>query len=672
MKNLKLAVKLALGFGILVALAVFLGSMAVWQMQQVSGDADRLSAVNVPMLKLSQEGEGALLRARYAFHAYGLTGDDSLYQKGLPYLAEAQARLNEALALAGQYPALAGMKENLRQAAGKIAEYGALVAETAKMNQTIGAVRARQDESAARFLNNCEQLMDSENKRLDAEIQATVTATNLAGQAAQLKERLLKIMLVNAIIDAGNRLRVANWKSQAQRDPAVATTAMKDFDALERKFTELAAILKVQSDQEKLTASRQAAGQYKAAITESIAAETALVELGEKRTAVSDAALAVVNTNSSICIEQVAAIATQSSVNLARSAMIMIAGLLAAVALGILITVALTRGITRPILQGVAFANEMARGNFSQRLAIDQRDEVGVLARALNTVVENLHAQLKELKEGANVLGASASEIVASSTQLAASATESAAAVSETTTTVEEVRQTAQLANQKARAVADSAQKAAQTSQSGRKATDEVVAGMTSIRQQMEAIAASMVRLSEQSQAIGQIVATVEDLAAQSNLLAVNAAIEAAKAGEHGKGFSVVAQEVKSLAGQSRQATNQVRTILSDIQKATTAAVLATEQGSKAVAAGEKQTSAAGESIQALAGSVTEAAQAATQIAASGQQQLVGVDQVATAMESIKQASVQNVASARQLEAASRNLNELGARLKQMVEKYKV
>src|SRR4028119_1286641 len=106
---------------------------------------------------------------------------------------------------------------------------------------------------------------------------------------------------------------------------------------------------------------------------------------------------------------------------------------------------------------------------------------------------------------------------------------------------------------------------------------------MQRIREQMEAIGESMMRLSEQSQAIGAIIATVDDLAQQSNLLAVNAAIEAAKAGEQGKGFAVVAQEVKSLADQSKQATTQVRTILNDIQKATGAAVMATEQGSKAV-----------------------------------------------------------------------------------------
>ena len=322
-------------------------------------------------------------------------------------------------------------------------------------------------------------------------------------------------------------------------------------------------------------------------------------------------------------------------------------------------------------LNGMAgVAGKIAAGDL--RVKVQPQSDKDVLGNAFSSMVENLRRLTADITEGVNVLGSSANEIVTATTQLAASASESAAAVSETTTTVEEVRQTAQVASQKAKNVSDSAQKAAQSSQSGRKSTEDVGAGMNRIRQQMESIAASMVRLSEQSQAIGQIMASVEDLAAQSNLLAVNAAIEAAKAGEHGKGFGVVAQEVKSLAEQSRQATNQVRTILGDIQKATTTAVMATEQGGKAVEAGTRQTEVAGESIQALASSVTEAAQAATQIAASSQQQLVGVDQVAGAMESIKQASAQNVAGAKQLETAARNLNELGQRLKQMVERYKV
>jgi len=349
-----------------------------------------------------------------------------------------------------------------------------------------------------------------------------------------------------------------------------------------------------------------------------------------------------------------------------------IAGLIGFIVATVL-TIILNGVISRPLVEITRVAERMAAGDLTVNLAASHRgDEVGMLNQTFGRMSENLRDQIRGLVEGATVLGSAAAEIVASTTQLASSASEAATAVSETTTTVEEVRQTAQLANQKARMVSETAQKVAQISLSGQKSAKEAIDGMNRIRQQMDSIAGSMVRLGEQGQAIGQIIATVEDLAAQSNLLAVNAAIEAAKAGEHGKGFGVVAQEVKSLAEQSRQATNQVRTILGDIQKAAAVAMMATEQGSKAVESGGKQTEAAGESIHSLTGAVTEAAQTATQIAASSQQQTVGMEQVAQAMDSIKQASTQNVASAKQLETAARNINDLGQRLKQMVERYKV
>lgn len=322
-------------------------------------------------------------------------------------------------------------------------------------------------------------------------------------------------------------------------------------------------------------------------------------------------------------------------------------------------------------LRGMAGVAELIAGG-DLRSAVQPQSPRDVLGTAFARMIQSLRDQTRELIEGANVLGSAASEIVASTSQLASSASESAAAVSETTITVEEVRQTAQVSSQKAKNVLDSAQRAAQISVDGRKATEDMAGGMARIRQQMDSIGASMERLNQQGQTIGQIIATVEDLAAQSNLLSVNAAIEAAKAGVHGKGFAVVAQEVKSLAEQSRQATTQVRTILGDIQKATSTAVLATEQGSKAVEAGIRQSEVAGGAIHALGGGVTEAAQAATQIAASSQQQLVGVDQVAGAMANIKQASTQNAASAQQLEVAARNINNLGQRLKGLVEHYKV
>ena len=273
----------------------------------------------------------------------------------------------------------------------------------------------------------------------------------------------------------------------------------------------------------------------------------------------------------------------------------------------------------------------------------------------------------RQLRESIAQIASSASEILATTTQVASGAAETAAAVSETTATVEEVKQTAQLASQKAKYVSESAQKAANVSRAGRKSVEDAIQGMNRIQEQTEVIAESIVRLSEQSQAIGEIIATVGDLAEQSNVLAVNAAIEAAKAGEQGKGFAVVAQEVKSLADQSKQATTQVRAILGDIQKATSAAVLATEQGGKAVAAGVKQVGETDEAIRLLAEGIGDAAQAATQIAASSQQQMVGMDQVALAMENIKQASMQNVAGTKQAETAAQSLHELGQKLGSLI-----
>lgn len=297
------------------------------------------------------------------------------------------------------------------------------------------------------------------------------------------------------------------------------------------------------------------------------------------------------------------------------------------------------------------------------------QDELGT---AFATMVSNLRRSTTDLAEGVNVLASSASEILASTTQVAAGAAETGTAITQTTSTIEEVKQTAQVSSQKAKFVADNAQKAAQVSVTGRKAVESTIEGMRKIQGQMDTIAESVVKLSEQSQSIGEIIATVNDLAEQSNLLAVNASIEAAKAGDQGKGFSVVAQEIKSLAEQSKQATAQVRSILGEIQKATTAAVLATEQGSKSVDAGVKQAAESGESIRTLSDTMVEAAQAATQIAASSQQQLVGTDQVAMAMESIKQASVQNVAGTKQTETAAQNLHELGQKLKVLVTQYKI
>lgn len=313
-------------------------------------------------------------------------------------------------------------------------------------------------------------------------------------------------------------------------------------------------------------------------------------------------------------------------------------------------------------------ARQISEGDLSVTIrARSSHDELGL---ALRLMIDNLREIIGELVAGTSTLAASVSQLSSTSSLLASSAAETSSSLAEVTATVDEVRQTSQITSDRARQVADSAEDASAHAERGNEVTRKTVAGMNLIKEEMDYIAESTVTLSEQSQSVGDIVDTVNDLADQSNLLAVNASIEAAKAGEHGKGFTVVAQEVKSLAAQSKLATQQIKTILSDIQKATSSAVMATERGSKAVDAGVELMALSDETLHVMAENITTSVDFAGQIASANQQQLSGVEQVAQALLSIKDAGHQNMDSARQLEDATLRLKTLADNLKQLSERF--
>ncbi|MGE5680232.1 MAG: methyl-accepting chemotaxis protein [Bacillota bacterium] len=310
-------------------------------------------------------------------------------------------------------------------------------------------------------------------------------------------------------------------------------------------------------------------------------------------------------------------------------------------------------------------ANRIAKNDLTAHAS--PKSEKDVLAISLNHMVDYLKKYTSDLTEAINVLSSSSAEIFTGTAELAANASETASAIGETTSTVEEVRKTSELSNSKSKEVLEISQKATDYAEMGKRSTEETIGGINKVGKQMEIIADSIMRLTEQSKAIGEIISTVNDLAEQSNLLAVNASIEAARAGEQGKAFGIVAQEIKSLAEQSKQATSQVKAVLNDIQNAINSVALATEQGEKIVESNIKLAAQSEESIVNLTDTIGIAKDSAIQTSVISQEQLIGMSQVAIAMENIKAASTQSVTTTKQLESSARNLQQLSERLRETI-----
>ena len=334
-----------------------------------------------------------------------------------------------------------------------------------------------------------------------------------------------------------------------------------------------------------------------------------------------------------------------------------------------------SRMIAKPINELSYRINMLNDGDFTAEVPLthpNRSDEIGLLLKTFNDGSKKFRKQMTSLLDATNLLVSSITRISTTASQIATSASETSSSISEVTTTAEEVKQTSEVANEKADYVARSADSTTRISNAGKQATDNTMIGIERIRDEMNHIAESTVQMSSQTKSIEDIINTVSDFADQSNILSVNAAIEAAKAGEHGKGFSVVAQEIKTLAKQSKEATNQVRELLEDIQKATGTAVMATERGTKTVAEAVELSEQAGDAIDRLSDRVTESAEAAMQITASNQQQLSGMDQLAQAMENINDATQQNLDGVKQLEDAIKGLEKMAQTVKAVTSSYKI
>jgi len=356
----------------------------------------------------------------------------------------------------------------------------------------------------------------------------------------------------------------------------------------------------------------------------------------------------------------------------------MTTSMLIGVALALVVGLFMARSITRPIVRVAELSGRIASGDLAlasagnEDEASEGRNEVATLQRASRKMAERLRELVGEMQSGVSQLSTSTTQIASTAREAAAASTQQSVTVTEVSATMDEIQTTSQAAAKSAQEVVSSAERAAATGQDGLKAVDRATVIMSAIEERVREIAERILLLSEQNKQIGEIVETVNDLSEQSNLLAVNASIEAAKAGEQGRGFAVVASEVRNLAEQSKRATQQIRTILGDIQKATQTAVMSTEEGTKRTKDGLGAIKSVRDVITDLARTLEDSADRVRQIASNASQQASGIQQISEAVTDLARSGRENATGAGNLERAAGDIRSLSEQLRNVTAGYRL
>jgi len=382
---------------------------------------------------------------------------------------------------------------------------------------------------------------------------------------------------------------------------------------------------------------------------------------------------------------------------------------------GILIGLAaayvITRGIARPVSYISNIAEEISTGNIQHNIEINSKDEIGVLAdsfrklitymknlagaaesiannnltyevtpqsekdvlgNSFKTMIANLTGMVRQLNDNARELVSAANEISSSSEQMSRGAQDQNTQVSQVSSAVEEMTATIIQSSKNAGEATDASRGASDTATSGGQVVNETIHGMQTIAQVVRESADSIGKLAKSADQIGNIIGVINDVADQTNLLALNAAIEAARAGEHGRGFAVVADEVRKLAERTGKATGEITDMIKGIQNETNEAVQSMESGIQEVDKGRELADQAGNSLNEIVTMTQRVMDMIQQIATASEEQSTAAEQISKNIENISSVTKETATGAEQSAAAAEELNRQAEGLQQMVARFKV
>jgi methyl-accepting chemotaxis protein len=339
-----------------------------------------------------------------------------------------------------------------------------------------------------------------------------------------------------------------------------------------------------------------------------------------------------------------------------------------------LLVVMLRRLLARPLQDLIALVKDIATGDgdLTRRMELQRRDEIGMLGHWIDVFVGNLHGIMCQVRDTTQVVASASTEIAASAEQMACGLQTQEQQTQQVAAAVEELSQSVAEVASKTAEASSAAEESQRLAEEGGGVVEGTVKTMRGIADDVNASAHTVKNLGAKSEKIGEIIGVINDIADQTNLLALNAAIEAARAGEHGRGFAVVADEVRKLAERTQQATEEVSQSILGIQVETKSAVTRIEAGNDRVSGGVELASAAGRSLGTIVASSKTLQRMVQGIAAAADQQSTASTEIARAVEGINAVTRESTQGATQASEAAADLAQQSERLQALVNRFKL